>query len=107
MTVRPLPIGRTEASIAAPFLHRIRQDVLHALVAVNLDDLFYRTLFQMHPVEVFPNEDIDSARAGAVFAEALAPFFDLSAFMGFFCTVGIERDLTLHRRRPHTNRDPA
>ena len=107
MAFRPSSVVRTEASIASPLLHGIRQNVLHALVAVKLDDLFHRAVLQMHPVEVFPNENIDPARARTILTEALAPFFDLSAFAGFFCTVGIKRNVTLHRRRPHTNRGPA
>ena len=89
MAFRPSSVVRTEASIAAPFLHRIRKDVLHTLVAVKLDDLFYRTLFQMHPIEVFPNENIDSARTGTILAEAFAPFFDLAALACGFGIVGI------------------
>lgn len=89
MTVCPSSVVRTETSIAAPLLHRIRQNVLHALVAVKLDDLFYRTLFQMHPIEVFPNENIDSARTGTILAEAFAPFFDLAALACGFGIVGI------------------
>ena len=89
MTLRPSSVVRTETSIAAPLLHRIRQNVLHALVAVKLDDLFYRTLFQMHPIEVFPNENIDSARTGTILAEAFAPFFDLAALACGFGIVGI------------------
>ena len=81
--------------------------MFHALVAVKLDDLFYRTLFQMHPIEVFPDENIDPARAGIILAEALTPLFDLAAFYCIFGVIGIERDLTLHRRRPHMNRGPA
>ena len=107
MTLRPSSIVRTEAPIASPLLHRIRQNVLHALVAVQLDDLFHRAVLQVHPVEIFPDKDIDSARAGTILTEALAPLFDLAAFAGFFCTVGIKRNFTLHRRRPHTNREPA
>ena len=79
MTACPSSIVRTEAPIAAPFLHRIRKDVLHTLVAVKLDDLFHRAVLQVHPVEVFPNEDIDPARTGAILTEALAPLFDLAA----------------------------
>ena len=96
MTVCPVPVGWTKASIAAPLLHRVRQNVLHALVAVQLDDLFHRAVLQMHPVEIFPNEDIDPTRAGAVFPEAFAPFFDLSALHCVFCRIRIKRDLTLH-----------
>ena len=107
MTVCPVPVGWTKASIAAPLLHRIRKDVLHALVAVKLDDLFYRAVLQVHPVEIFPDENIDSARTGAVFPKALAPFFNLSALHCVFCRIRIKRDLTLHRRRPHMNRGPA
>ena len=107
MAFRPSSVVRAEASIAAPLLHRICQNVFYALVAVQLDDLFYRAVLQMHPVEIFPNEDSDPARAGTVFPEALAPFINLAAFMGFFHTVRIEQNLTLHRRRPHRNREPA
>ena len=57
--------------------------MLHALVAVKLDDLFYRTLFQMHPVEVFPDENIDPTRAGAVFPEAFTPRGKLVALLCF------------------------
>ena len=104
MAFRPSSVVRTETSIAAPLLHRIRQNVFHALVAVQLDDLFHRAVLQVHPVEIFPNEDIDPARARTIFAEAFAPFFNLAAFHCIFSSVGIERDLTLHRRRPHRNR---
>ena len=96
MTLRPSSVVRTEAPIAVPLLHRVRKDVLHALVAVQLDDLFQRTRFQMHPVEIFQNEDIDPACAGAIFAEALTPFFDLSALHCVFCRIRIKRNFTLH-----------
>ena len=96
MAFRPSSVVRTEASIAAPLLHRVRKDVFHTLVAVKLDDLFYRAVLQMHPVEIFPNEDIDSARTGTILAEALTPFFDLSALHCVFCRIRIKRDLTLH-----------
>ena len=59
VAVRPSSVVRTEASIAAPFLHRIRKDVLHTLVAVKLDDLFNRDVLQMKSVEIFTNENID------------------------------------------------
>ena len=81
--------------------------MFHALIAVQFDDLFYRALFQMHPIEVFPNENIDSARTGAILTEALAPFVKFSAFACGFGVVGIERNLTLHRRRPRMNREPV
>ena len=89
MTVCPVPVGWTKASIAAPLLQRIHQNVLHALVAVQLDDLFHRAVLQMHPVEIFPNEDIDPARAGTILAEAFTPFFDLAALACGFGIVGI------------------
>ena len=41
MTVCPIPVGWTEASVAAPLLHSVRQNVFHALIAVQFDDLFY------------------------------------------------------------------
>ena len=107
MTVCPLPVVRTEAPIAAPLLHRVRKDVLHTLVAVKLDDLFYRTLFQMHPIEIFPSENIDPARAGTILTEALAPLFDLAAPHCVFGRIRIKRNLTLHRQRPHRNRESA
>ena len=96
MAFRPSSVVRTEASIAAPLLHRVRKDVFHTLVAVKLDDLFHRTSFQVHPVEVFPDENIDPTRAGAILAEALAPFFDLAALLRSFGVVRIERNFTLH-----------
>ena len=96
MVFRPSSVVRTEAPIASPLLHRVRKDVFHTLVAVKLDDLFYRAVLQMHPVEIFPDKDIDSARARTILTEALAPLFDLAAFAGFFCTVGIKRNFTLH-----------
>ncbi len=43
----------------------------------------------MHPVEIFPNEDIDPARAGTILAEAFTPFFDLAALACGFGIVGI------------------
>ena len=96
MTACPSSIVRTEAPIAAPFLHRIRKDVLHTLVAVKLDDLFHRAVLQVHPVEVFPNKDIDPARAGTILAEALAPLVKFAALLCGFGVVGINRDFTLH-----------
>ena len=96
MAFRPSSVVRTEASIAAPLLHGIRQNMFYALIAVKLDDLFHCAVLQMHPVETFPNEDIDSARARTIFAEALAPFFDLAALHCVFCRIRIKRNFTLH-----------
>ena len=47
--------------------------MFHALVAVKLDDLFHRAVLQVQPVEIFPDKDIDSARARTILTEALAP----------------------------------
>lgn len=74
MSVCPLPVGRAEASIAAPFLHRIRKDVLHALVAVKLDDLFYRTLFRCIPSK-FSRMRISIPPAQAQFSRKLSRHF--------------------------------
>ena len=96
MAFRPSLVVRTEAPIAAPLLHGIRKNVFHTLVAVKLDDLFHRAVLQVHPVEIFPNEDIDPARARTILTEALTPFFDLAALLCGFGVVGINRDFTLH-----------
>ena len=89
MSVCPLPVGRAETYIITPLLHRICKDVFHALAAVKLDDFFHCAVLQVHPVEIFPNEDIDPARAGTILAEAFAPFFDLAALACGFGIVGI------------------
>ena len=81
MSVCPLPVGRAETYIITPLLHRIRKDVFHALAAVKLDDFFHRAVLQMQPVEIFPNEDIDSARARTILTEALAPLVKFAALL--------------------------
>ncbi len=88
MAFRPSSVVRTETPVAAPLLHGIRQNVFHTLVAVKLDDLFHRAVLQMHPVEVFPDKNIDSTRARTILTEALAPFFDLAALIASFAEYG-------------------
>ncbi len=89
MAFRPSSIVRTESSIAAPLLHRVRKDVFHTLVAVKLDDFSTVPSFRCIPSKFFPNEDIDPARAGTILAEAFTPFFDLAALACGFGIVGI------------------
>ena len=88
MAFRPSSVVRTEASIDAPLLHGIRQNVFHALVAVKLDDLFHRAVLQVHPVKVFRMR-ISIPPAQAQFSRKLSRHFSISPrFIASFAEYG-------------------